>query len=60
MSREYLMKFGQGSVFKIRFQGSVVEMNPFSYLIKYQPDVLKKKTKVLDILNINKEYKNYK
>ena len=50
-SSEYLIRYRQGSVFKIRFQGSVVKTGPFSYLFEYSPDVLKKKTRVLDLFN---------
>ena len=52
--REYLTRFGQGSVFKIRFKGSVVKTDQFPQLVKYSTDVLKK-TKVLDILNTDKK-----
>ena len=52
---EYLTRYGQGSVFKIRFQGSVLKTDLCLYFFKYSPDVLKKKTKVLDILNTNKK-----
>ena len=45
-----------GSVFKIRFQGSVVKTDHCPYLIMYSPDVLRKKTKVLDIFNTDKKY----
>ena len=48
-------RYGQGSVFKIRFQGSVVKTDPCLYFFEYSPDVLKKKTKVLDIFNTNKK-----
>ena len=54
-SSEYLTRYGQGSAFKIRFQGSVEITDPFLYFFKYSPDVLKKKTKVLDIFNTNKK-----
>ena len=40
-SSEYLTKYGQGSV---------VKTDPCLYFFEYSPDVLKKKTKVLDIL----------
>ena len=29
-------------------------MDPYPNIVKYSPDVLKKKTKVLDIINTNK------
>ena len=29
--------------------------NPCPYLVKYSPDILKRKTKVLDILNTDKQ-----
>ena len=45
----------QGSVFKIRFLGSVVKTDPCLYFFEYSPDVLKKKTKVLDIFNTDKK-----
>ena len=48
----------QESVFKIRFQGSVVKTDHCSYLVMYSPDVLRKKTKVLDIFNTEKKYLN--
>ena len=54
-SSEYLTRYGQGSVFKIRFQGSVVKTDPCLYFFEYSPDVLKKKTKVLDIFNTDKK-----
>ena len=38
----------------IRFQGSVVKTDPCQYLLKISPDVLNKKTKVLDIFNTDK------
>ena len=49
MSGEYLTRFGQGSVLKIRFQGSVVKTDSCPYLVKDSPDVIKKKTNVADI-----------
>ena len=54
MSGEYLTRYGQGSDFEIRFQGSVVKTDPCPYLFEYLPDVLKKKTRVLDFFNIDK------
>ena len=54
MSIEYLTRNGQGSVFKIGFQGSVEKTDPCLYFFEYSPDVLKKKTKVLDIFNTGK------
>ena len=53
-SSEYLTRYGQGSVFKIRFQRSVKITDPCLYFFEYSPDVLKKKTKVLDIFNTDK------
>ena len=47
-------KNGQGSVLKIRFQSSLVKTDPCPYLLKYSPDVLKKKTRVLDIFHTDK------
>ena len=35
-------------------------MDPCPYLVKYSLDVLKKKTKVLDILNTNQKYNRIK
>ena len=59
VSSEYLTRYGQGSVFKIHFQGSVVKTGPCIYFFEYSPDVLKKKTKVLDIINMDKKiYEN--
>ena len=54
-SSEYLTRYGQGPVFKIRFEGSVVKTDPCLYFCEYSPDVLKKKTKVLDIFNTKKK-----
>ena len=53
-SSEYLTRYGQGSVFKIRFQGSVEITDPGLYFFEYLPDDLKK-TKVLDIFNTDKK-----
>ena len=55
MSSKYLTRYGQGSVFNIRFQGSVEIMDPCLYFFEYSPNVLKKKIKVLDILNTDKK-----
>ena len=52
---EYLTKYGQGSVSNIRFQGSVVKTDPGLYVYEYSSDVLKKKTKFLDIFDTNKK-----
>ena len=46
MSGEYSTKYGQGSVFTT---------DPCPNLVKYLLDVLKKKIKVLNILNTNKK-----
>ena len=54
-SCEYIWRYGQGSVLKIRFQGSVEKADPCPYLFKYSPDALKKKTRVLDIFNTDKK-----
>ena len=54
-SGEYWTRLGQGSVFKIRFQGSVVKTDPCPYLVKYSPDVLKNNTKDFDIFNKDKK-----
>ena len=39
-SIEYLTRYGQGSVFNINFQESVVKTDPCLYLFEYSPDVL--------------------
>ena len=49
------MDIGQGSDFKIRFQGSVVKTDSCLYFFEYSPDVLKKNTEVLDIFNTDKK-----
>ena len=54
-SRKLTALNGQGPVFKIHFQGSVKKPDPCLYFFEYSPDVLKKKTKVLDILNMDKK-----
>ena len=54
-SLEYITRYGQGSIFEISFQGSVEIMDPCLYFFEYSPDILKKKTKVLDIFNTNKK-----
>ena len=54
-SSEYLIRYRQGSVFKIRFQGSDVKKGPCPYLFEHSPDVLKKKTRVLNIFNTGKK-----
>ena len=46
MNTELDMDIGQGSVFKIRFQGSVVKTDPCLYFFEYSSDVIEKKTKV--------------
>ena len=40
---------------RIRFQGSVKKTDHCLYFFEYSPDVLKKKTKVLDIFNTDKK-----
>ena len=40
-SSEYLTRYGQGSVFKIHFQGSAEIADPCLYFFEYSPDVLK-------------------
>ena len=45
-SNEYLTRYGQGSV---------EITDPCLYFFEYSPDVLKKKTKVLDISNTDKK-----
>ena len=47
-SSEYLTRYGQGSV---------VKMDPCLCIFEYSPDVLKKKSKVLDISNTDKKCK---
>ena len=32
--------------------------DPYPYLVKYSPDIIKKKAKVLDIINRDKTYFN--
>ena len=54
-SSEYLTRYRQGSAFKVRFQGSVEKPDPCLYFIDYSPDVLKKKTKCLDVFNKDKK-----
>ena len=49
-SNKYLTRHGQVSVFKIRF----VKTDPCLYFFENSPDVLKKKTKVLNIFNTDK------
>ena len=48
---EYLARYGQWSVFMIRFQESVVKTDLCLYFIEYSPDVYKKKTRVFNIFN---------
>ena len=43
-------KVTSGCLLKIRLKGSVVKTVLFLYFFEYSPDVLKKKTKVLDII----------
>ena len=52
---EFLTRYGQGSVFEIRFQGSVVKTDPCLYFFEYSPNVLKKKKKVINIFNTDKK-----
>ena len=54
-SSEYLIRYRQGSVFNIIFQGSVVKTDPCLYIFEYSPDVLKKKARVLDLFNMDKK-----
>ena len=54
-SSEYLTRYGQGSVFKIRFQGSIVKTDPCLYFFEYSPYDLKKKEVYIDILNTYKK-----
>ena len=39
----------------IFFTKKPLQTDPYPYLVKYSPDVLKKKTKVLDIFNTDKK-----
>ena len=56
MSSEYLTRYGQGSIFNIRFKESVLKPDPCLYFFEYSLDVLKKKTlKVLDIFITDKK-----
>jgi hypothetical protein len=45
-SDEYFTSYGQGSL-----KTDLKKKDPSPNLVKYSPDVLKKKTKVLDIIN---------
>ena len=51
-SGEYLTKCRQESVFKMN---PVWKRNPCQYLVNYSPDVLKKRTKDLDIFTMDKK-----
>ena len=50
-SNEYSKKYRQGSVFTTDPWKRILKTDPCPYLVKYSLDVLKKKTKVLDIFN---------
>ena len=54
-SGEYLTRYGQGSVFTTGPWKRILKTYPCPNLFKYSFDVLKKKTKVLDIFNTNKK-----
>ena len=46
MSSEYLTRYGQGSVFKIHFQGSVEITDPCLYFFEYSPErIVRRKQK---------------
>ena len=49
------MDIGQGSVFKICFQGSGLKTDPCLYHFEYSPDVLKEESNVLNIFNMDKK-----
>ena len=48
---EYLTIYGHGTVYKISFQRSYVKTDTLLYFFEYSADVLKNKSKVLDIFN---------
>ena len=54
-SGEYSKKYWQGSVFTMGPWKRILKTDPCPYLVQYYLDVLKKKTKVLYILNTNKK-----
>ena len=54
MSGEYSKKYWQGSIFSTDPCKRILKTDPCPYLVKYSIDVLKKKTKVLDIFNTDK------
>ena len=54
-SGEYSKKYRQGSGFSTDPWKRILKTDPCLYLVKYSLDVLKKKTKVLDILNVDKK-----
>ena len=54
-SGEYSKKYRQGSVFTTNPWKRILKTDPCPYLVKYLLDVLKKKTKVLDILNTDEK-----
>ena len=55
MSCKYSYTYGQGSVFTTDPWKRILKTNPCPYLVKYSLDVLKKKTKVLDIFDLVKQ-----
>ena len=50
-SGEYAKKYRQGSVISTDPWKRILKTDPCPYLVKYSLDVLKKKTKFLDIFN---------
>ena len=53
-SNEYLKRYGQGSAFTMDPWKRIFKTHPCPYLHIYSHDVLKKKTKFLDIFNTDK------
>ena len=49
---EYLTRYEKG----IRFHNESLKTDPCPNLVRYSPDFLKKKTKVLDIFHTEKKY----
>ena len=54
-SGEYSKKYGQGSVFTTDPLKRILKTDPCPYLVKCSLDILKKKTKVLDIFDTAKK-----
>ena len=55
-SDECLKRYKQGSVFTTDPWKRILKTDPCPYFFEYSPDVLKKKTKVLDIFNTDKKW----